>query len=84
MTKITEQSWKRLRSTLYGKGVSTTHLGVLDGLFSGDIHETSVHERGIDQTEFENKIKWMRDNPSKHKISQRHIDILEAEGDKLF
>jgi hypothetical protein len=57
MAKITEQGWKRLRSTLYGKGVGTTHLGVLDGLFSGDMHEASVRERGIDRTEFEHKIK---------------------------
>jgi hypothetical protein len=57
MAKITEQSWKKLRSTLYGKGVSTTHLGMLDGLFSGDMHEESVRERGIDRTEFEHKIK---------------------------
>lgn len=47
-------------------------------IFSGDLDEEGRY-RGIDETELEKRIAWMRENQDKHRLDNEEISALEAE-----
>ena len=39
---------------------------------------TNTHPKGLEKAEIEARIKWMRENKSKHGLSDHRIDEIEA------
>lgn len=73
--RITESEFKELRSKLYNK-LDMYELADLEQTFFGALHEKG-REAGIDQTEFDEGISWLRDNMKKHSLEESDIDLVE-------
>lgn len=80
---ISETKFKRVREILRAKGMSELHRNDLQGVFLGDLYEPGT-AKGIDKKEFEERIKWMRENKSKHRLSDTEIDTAEEVMSKML
>jgi hypothetical protein len=78
--RVSEKEFKKARADLMYKGVSKRHRDRVEEIFSGDMHEavSDSHPKGIEKDELEMRIKWMRENKSKHGLSDHEIDEVEA------
>jgi hypothetical protein len=78
--RVTEKEFKKARSELALDGMSRRHRDRVEEIFSGDMYEkvTSTQPRGIDADELEMRLRWMRENKSKHGLSDSEIDKVEA------
>ncbi len=74
---VTSIEYKRVRGYLYSEGFSRQELADVDMLFLGDMEKDSSYNRGIDAKELEEKIKWLREHPSRHHLEPNKIDKLE-------
>lgn len=77
--RVTELEFKKVKSTLRGKGFSDNEIRKVEVLFSGDMYEqvSDSHPKGIENGEIKARIKWMRENKSKHGLSDSRIDDIE-------
>lgn len=77
--RVSQQEYKKVKSELFGLGFNQRERNKVDEIFKPDFYEkpTESHPRGLEMGEVEARIKWMRENKSKHKLSDNDIDILE-------
>jgi len=73
---ISKNEFSDSRSTLAGKGFSKTERDQLGMVFRGDLAETGRHS-GITKDELNKGVKWLKENKSKHSLSD--AKIAEAE-----
>lgn len=78
--RVTEKEYKKVKSDLYTEGFSKRERAKVDEIFAPDFNMTGTdtHPRGLEKGEIEARIKWMRENKSKHGLSDREIDEIEA------
>jgi hypothetical protein len=78
--RVTEKEFKKVRSDLMFKGMSRKRRDKVSAIFSGDMYEkaTSTHPKGIEKDEIDERVKWMRENKSKHGLSDHEITEVEA------
>jgi len=74
--RVSKNEFHEVRNSLRYKGFSDRDVGEVEKLFRGDMHESGDHS-GIDTKEIEGGLKWMRENMSKHKLSEKKINTLE-------
>lgn len=77
---VTEKEYKQAKSHLYMEGFSKSERAKVDDIFGSEFNMqgTDSHPRGIEKEELEAKIQWMRENKSKHGLSDNKIDQIEA------
>ncbi len=75
---VSRRSFKQVRINLRKKGFSKKEIDKIEQIFRGDIEESGA-QIGIDRSELEKGINWMKRNPTSHGISKRKINILEQE-----
>ncbi len=77
--RVTEKEYKKAKSELYGEGFSKRERTKMDEIFAPDFNMpgTDAHPRGLEKAEIEARIKWMRENKSKHGLSDHRIDEIE-------
>lgn len=78
--RVTEKEYKQAKSELYDKGFSQYQRSKVDEIFGPDFNmpATSSHPRGLEKEEIASRIKWMRENKSKHNLSDEKINEIEA------
>lgn len=78
--RITEKEFKKARGEMLNAGLNKRQRDRVEEIFSGDMYEqiTDSHPKGIEKDELEQRIKWMRENKSKHGLSDHEIDEVEA------
>lgn len=75
--RVSHDEYKKVRNALLARGFNAEDLSDVDQLFQADLNESSDRERGIDRSELEKGIGWLRKNIGHHRLSQNKIDILE-------
>ena len=77
--RITPKEFKWARRDLMTKGFSRLRRERLEQIFVGDIDEkvTSADPKGIEKDELDQRIKWLRENKSKHGFSDREIEEID-------
>jgi hypothetical protein len=77
--RVTEKEYRKAKSELYGDGFTKNERAKVDDIFAPDFNMpgTDTHPRGLEKYEIEGKIKWMRENKSKHGLSDHRIDEIE-------
>ncbi len=76
--RVSREEYKKARSALLGRGFNAEDLNDIDQLFQADLNESSDRERGIDRSELEKGIAWLRKNIGHHRLSEHKIEILES------
>ena len=78
--RVTEKEYKKAKFDLYAEGMSKQDRAKVDDIFASDFNmaATDTHPRGLEKVEIEARIKWMRENKSKHKLSDHEIDEIET------
>lgn len=78
--RVTEKEYKKAKNELYVEGFSQRERAKVDEIFAPDFNmkSTDAHPRGLEKGEIEARIKWMRENKSKHGLSDKHIDEIES------
>jgi hypothetical protein len=76
--RVTEKEFKKVRGDLMYKGLNRRERDRVEEIFSGDMYEktTSSQPKGIDKDEIEARIKWMKENKSKHGLSDTEIQEI--------
>ena len=79
--RVTDQEYKKVKSQLYMEGFTQRERNKVDEIFKPDYYETATasHPRCLEPKEIAARIKWMRENPSKHGFSPNRIDEIEQE-----
>ena len=77
--RVTEKEYRKAKSELYSEGFSKRQRAKVDEIFSPDYNMpgTDSHPRGLEKAEIDARIKWMRENKSKHGLSDREINDVE-------
>lgn len=75
--RITKDEMSDARSVLYSKGFNDQDINEVKKIFRGDMTESRDIDNGIDAGELAAGIKWLKDNPSSHKLPPSKIAILE-------
>ena len=74
---VSDREFKEARRHLYNEGFSSREVDEVEKVFMGSMHESYKPHQGIDSKELEHGIKWMRENKSKHNLSENRIDEIE-------
>jgi len=79
--RVTEKEYKKAKSEMYTEGFSMRERSKVDEIFAADfeIPGTDSHPKGLEKAEIEARIKWMRENKSKHGFSDNRIDQIEED-----
>ena len=79
--RVTEKEYKKAKSDMYTEGFSMRERAKVDEIFGPDFDmpNTDSHPRGLEKADIESRIKWMRENKSKHGLSDHRIDEIEAD-----
>jgi len=77
--RVTEKEYKKAKGELYSEGFSKRERAKVDEIFAPDFNMpgTDYHPRGLETNEVEARIKWMRENKSKHGLSENRINEIE-------
>jgi hypothetical protein len=77
--RVTEKEYKKAKGELYTAGLSKYDREKVDEIFAPDFNMagSDLHPKGLERPEIEARIKWMRENKSKHSLSDREIDRVE-------
>jgi hypothetical protein len=77
--RVSEKEYRKAKGELYTEGMSKFHRAKVDEIFSPEFNErgTDAHPRGLEATEIEARLKWMRENKSKHGLSDSEITKIE-------
>ncbi|MFC1751589.1 hypothetical protein ACFLY5_00385 [Patescibacteria group bacterium] len=73
---VSKNEFRKVRSALASKGYSKTERNDLEAVFRGDLAETGF-QSGITSDELKKGVKWLKENKSKHSLSDN--EIAEAE-----
>ena len=78
--RVTEKEYGKVKNKLINKGFTERERAKVDDIFGSEFYMpgTDLHPRGIEKTELEAKIKWMRENKSKHRLSDNRINEIET------
>ena len=78
--RVTDKEYRKAKSELYTDGLSRRDRAKVDEIFAPDFNMTSTdsHPRGLEKEEIIARIKWMRENKSKHGLSDKEIDAIES------
>lgn len=79
--RVTEKEYKKAKSEMFVDGFSKRERAKVDDIFAPDFDMagTDLHPRGLEKSEIEARVKWMRENKSKHGFSDHRIDEIEAD-----
>lgn len=80
---ITKREFQLLKSALHSNGFRRDDINNVIKIFWGDMEEEGVYH-GIDQKEVARGIKWLRENMSKHTLSEDQVNILEEKMKKYL
>ena len=82
--KVSKLEFKQVRTLLHHKGFSSREIDEVETVFRADLNESTEYERGIDADEIERGVKWLKENKTKHILSDGRInDVEEALKSKL-
>lgn len=78
--RVTDKEYKQAKSSLYSEGFSQRERNKIDEIFAPDfkMESTSSHPKGLEKQEIDARIKWMKENKSKHGFSDQKISEIEA------
>lgn len=78
--RVTKKEYDKFKNKLRNKGFTERERAKVDDIFASEFYMpgTDLHPRGIEKTELEAKIKWMRENKTKHGLSDNRINEIEA------
>ena len=78
--RVTAKEYRKAKGELYNEGFSLRERAKIDDIFAADynMEATNTHPKGLEKAEIEARIKWMRENKSKHGLSDHRIDEIEA------
>lgn len=79
--RVTNKEFKKVRGDLMSEGMNKRQRDRVEEIFSGDMHDehpTESHPKGLEESEINARVKWMRENKSKHTFSDHQIDEIEA------
>ena len=78
--RVTEKEYKKAKGDLYAEGFTKQQRAKVDDIFAADFDMpgTDSHPRGLEKAEIEARVKWMRENKSKHGLSDERINEIEA------
>ena len=74
---VSKREFKEARRHLYNEGFADHEVDEVEKIFMGDMHESSNAHRGIDPNELDRGVAWMRENKSKHNLSDNRINQIE-------
>lgn len=79
--RVTDKEFKKVRGDMANQGFSKIQRDRAEAIFKPDIYEksTPTHGHGLEEGEISARIKWLRENKSKHNFSDHQIDMLEAD-----
>jgi len=69
--------FKEVRPVLASKDFTKDERDYIEGIFHGDIEESTDYERGIDDKELERGLRFIREHMDAHTLTKEQIDILE-------
>lgn len=77
--RISKEEWRKVRESLYSEGIHDERLrDRVEGIFRGDMESGEEHaEHGIDKKELEDGLKYMRENPKSHGLSDGQMNTVE-------
>ncbi len=75
--KVSKLEFKQVRTLLHHKGFSSREIDEVETVFRADLNEPSQYQSGIDANEIERGVRWLRENKSKHILSDNRIDDIE-------
>ena len=77
--RVTEKEYIKAKGELRNEGFSKYEIAKVDDIFGSEFYMpgTDSHPRGLEKAEIEARIKWMRENKSKHGLSDHRIDQIE-------
>ncbi len=77
--RVTAKEYKKVKGEMFADGFSKRQREKVDQIFASDYNmpSTDSHPRGLEKGEIEARIKWMRDNKSKHGFSDEKINEIE-------
>ena len=78
--RVTKEEYKKAKMDMYSEGLSQRERAKVDEIFAPDFNmaATDAHPRGLEKAEIEARIKWMKENKSKHGLSDEDIAKVEA------
>ncbi len=79
--RVTDKEFKKVRSTMANQGFSKIQRDKVEAIFKPDLYEkpTDAHKRGLEAGEIDARIKWLRENKSKHNFSDHQIGEIETD-----
>lgn len=81
--KVTPEEYKKFQWALKKRGLNSTEIDMVDMLFQGHMEEKGNY-KGIDKTELESAISWLRGNTEKHKMKEEDMIAIEEELSKYL
>ncbi len=77
--RVTKKEYIKAKGELSSDGFTKFERAKVDDIFGSEFYmpSTESHPRGLEKTEIEARIKWMRENKSKHGLSDHRIDQIE-------
>jgi hypothetical protein len=78
--RVSQKEYIKAKNQLYHEGFTDSERKRVDEIFASDYNmpATPSHPRGLEGNEIDAKIKWMRENKSKHGFSDNRINEIEA------
>jgi hypothetical protein len=77
--RVTEKEYTKAKGEMYLEGFTKLERAKVDEIFAPDFNmpATDAHPRGLEKAEIEARIKWLRENKSKHIFSDEKINQIE-------
>lgn len=78
--RVTDKEYKKVKNELFTEGFTQKERNKIDQIFKSDYYEPTkpTHPKGLEKEEIEARVKWMRENKSKHGFSDKEISEVEA------
>ena len=78
--RVTDKEFKKVRADMMNQGFNKKQRDRAESIFKPDLYETPTyaHKKGLEKGEIDARIKWMRENKSKHTFNDHQIDEIEA------
>lgn len=77
--RVTEKEYKKVKADLYTEGLTKKEREKVDEIFKSDFYEKSTLTQpcGLETHEIDARITWMKENKTKHGLSDKEIDGIE-------
>lgn len=79
--RVTAKEFKKVRGEMMNQGFNKLQRDRMEAIFKPDLYEkpTVAHKKGLEAGEIDARVKWLRENKSKHKFSDHQIDEIESD-----